>query len=297
MEDVGLTKSSRIVRMSAQPLGTLNGSDPNLVGTREVLWKEGGCVHHGSNENPRVNKCENWEEPASNVPSGKTDVFVGPSEATDFEKHVESHSLVEVQVVADSGSLESSSQSVSIEPCFDPSTGLYSVRPKILKGFNKFKPISPGLYLNKSWRFSELGKSSDSILESSRRGLKKVDIDDVEITNEGLSRSKKGGHLNNVTGGESLDGRMLEARASLEEFSLVLETDCSLLVDWFGHPVRAPLSFKVLIDLNHCSGNLVPLKIKDGSVVRGAQLSSFDSRLGRFDGNLRGYRTAVSVLG
>ncbi|KAK8505321.1 hypothetical protein V6N12_067289 [Hibiscus sabdariffa] len=200
----------------AQPLGTLNGSDPNLVGTREVLWKEGGCVHHGSNENPRVNKCENWEEPASNVPSGKTDVFVGPSEATDFEKHVESHSLVEVQVVADSGSLESSSQSVSIEPCFDPSTGLYSVRPKILKGFNKFKPISPGLYLNKSWRFSELGKSSDSILESSRRGLKKVDIDDVEITNEGLSRSKKGGHLNNVTGGESLDGRMLEARASLE---------------------------------------------------------------------------------
>ncbi|KAL4289621.1 hypothetical protein GQ457_14G017990 [Hibiscus cannabinus] len=121
------------------------------------------------------------------MPSGKTDILVGPSGATDIEKHVKSNSLVEVQVEDESGSLESSSQSVSIEPCFDPSTGLYSVRPKILKGFNNFKLLSPGLYLNKSWRSLELGKADGSILESSRKGLKKVDSVDVEIINEGLS--------------------------------------------------------------------------------------------------------------
>ncbi|KAK8636769.1 hypothetical protein V6N13_124507 [Hibiscus sabdariffa] len=58
-----------------------------------------------------------------------------PWGASDDEKHVESNSLVEVQVAIDFGSLESSSQSVPIEPCFDPSIGLYSIRPKILKDF------------------------------------------------------------------------------------------------------------------------------------------------------------------
>ncbi|KAK8532153.1 hypothetical protein V6N12_053599 [Hibiscus sabdariffa] len=39
-------------------------------------------------------------------------------------------------------------------------------------------------------------------------------------------------------------------------FSLVLETDCSLLVDWFGNPLRAPPGFRMLVKecLDLCLG-------------------------------------------
>ncbi|KAK9019120.1 hypothetical protein V6N11_034159 [Hibiscus sabdariffa] len=54
---------------SAQPLGTLNGADPILFGTRDELWEEGERDCYGIKVNPHVNKCEKREEPALNVPS------------------------------------------------------------------------------------------------------------------------------------------------------------------------------------------------------------------------------------
>ncbi|KAK8534639.1 hypothetical protein V6N12_057283 [Hibiscus sabdariffa] len=86
--------------------------------------------------------------------------------------------LIEVPVEADSGSFDSSKQRLSLELAFDPSSGLYSIKPKSLRYFSCLNSLSPGLCLvnNKLGLNNKLGKSGslpgqDSEKGRSKRGL------------------------------------------------------------------------------------------------------------------------------
>ncbi|KAK8644393.1 hypothetical protein V6N13_123701 [Hibiscus sabdariffa] len=70
-------------------------------------------------------------------------------------------SLIEVPIDADLGSFDSSKQSLSAEPTFDPSSGLYSIRPKSLRYLSCLNSLPSGLCLvnNKVGLNNKLGKS------------------------------------------------------------------------------------------------------------------------------------------
>ncbi|KAK8701685.1 hypothetical protein V6N13_020066 [Hibiscus sabdariffa] len=164
---------------SKSPLGkltreTTKAADCNVFGNSEKLWSEGGFINNLEGVLPRALPNERGDGPSLGETQEDGLDNLGSSQTIALGGSAGLVPLIEVLIEADSGSSDSSKRSLSVEPIFDPSYGLYSIIPKSLRYLSCLNSFSPGMCLvnNKVELNNKLGKTgSSSGKDSDKRGL------------------------------------------------------------------------------------------------------------------------------
>ncbi|KAK8480123.1 hypothetical protein V6N12_013131 [Hibiscus sabdariffa] len=153
---------------------TTKAADCNVFGNSEKLWSDGGFINNLEGVFPRVIPNERGVGPTLGETQEDGLDTLGSSQTSTLGGSTGADPLIEVPVDADLGSFDSSKRSLSVEPVFDPRTGLYSIRPKSLRYLSCLNSFPPGLCLvnNKVGLNNKMGKSgSSSGQDSDKRGL------------------------------------------------------------------------------------------------------------------------------
>ncbi|KAK8701743.1 hypothetical protein V6N13_020122 [Hibiscus sabdariffa] len=140
----------------------------------EKLQSEGGFINNLEGVSPRALPNERGDGPTLGETQEDGLDNLGSSQTITLGGSAGAVPLIEVPVKIVSGSFDSSKRSLSVEPVFDPSSGLYSIRPKSLRYLSCLNSFSLGLCLvnNKVGLNNKLGKTgSSSGQDSDKRGL------------------------------------------------------------------------------------------------------------------------------
>ncbi|KAK8564936.1 hypothetical protein V6N12_058513 [Hibiscus sabdariffa] len=244
-----------LLEQSKSPLGkltreTTKAADCNVFGNSEKLWSEGGFINNLEGVLPRALPNERGDGPSLGETQEDGLDNLGSSQTIALGGSAGLVPLIEVLIEADSGSSDSSKRSLSVEPIFDPSYGLYSIIPKSLRYLSCLNSFSPGMCLvnNKVELNNKLGKTgSSSGKDSDKRGLACPMKSLQGHTNSKKVRSQRRASEQNHKIDKEEKARVnLDSRWA-QRYSIILETDCDCLVEWLNRYALSPYDFKRLV--------------------------------------------------